>query len=124
MRWKYELASSSMPAAKWISWPPGMPGSGAGPAEPPRAAREVAEAAEAASEHHGQCAWVLTADETVELGVFGPHLSPDARARLGDVAIVAKGRSAFIDPRARNPRLLARHGSLTAAEMHVPLLAV
>ena len=84
----------------------------------------MAEAAEAASEHHGKCAWVLTTDEIVELGVFGPQLSPDARARLGDVAIVAKGRAAFIDPRARNPRLLARHGSLTAAEMHVPLLAV
>ena len=47
-----------------------------------------------------------------------------ARARLGDVALVAKEPVAFEDPADTGPfELIARHGSLTSAEMRVPLLA-
>lgn len=81
-------------------------------------------AAEMAAEHHGDDAWILGVEEVVDRGLFGPRLTGEARARLGDVAIVARGRAAFFDPQLRPPRLLARHGSLTPAEMHVPLLTV
>jgi hypothetical protein len=44
--------------------------------------------------------------------------------RLGDVALVARAPVAFLDPAdTGETRLLARHGSLTTAEMYVPLLA-
>jgi hypothetical protein len=44
--------------------------------------------------------------------------------RLGDVALVPFEPTAFMDPADTGElRLVARHGSLTAAEMTVPLLA-
>jgi hypothetical protein len=45
-------------------------------------------------------------------------------ARLGDVALVARQAVAFLDPAdTGETRLAARHGSLTSAEMYVPLIA-
>lgn len=80
---------------------------------------------DAATEHHGHDAWVLTADQMVESGWFGPKVTDAARARLGDVALVAKGDVAFVDPDDTGPyELIGRHGSLTSAEMLVPLLAL
>ena len=47
-----------------------------------------------------------------------------AAGRLGDVALVAREAVAFDDPADTGPfALVSRHGSLTAAEMLVPLLA-
>ena len=47
-----------------------------------------------------------------------------ALARLGDVALVARRDVAFHDPLDTGPyELVGRHGSLTSAEMLVPLLA-
>lgn len=82
------------------------------------------EALDAASTAHGDHAWVMSVDEIIERGIFGRRVTNEARARLGDVAVIAKDRHAFIDPDARIPSLIGRHGSLTAAEMHVPLLSV
>ncbi|MFN0091786.1 MAG: alkaline phosphatase family protein [Acidimicrobiales bacterium] len=80
--------------------------------------------AEAAHEHHGGQAWVRTRDEIEKEGWFGPRLSPAAAARLGEVALVAKGAYTFDDPADTGPyRLIGRHGSVTSAEMLVPLLA-
>ena len=46
-------------------------------------------------------------------------------ARLGDVALVPHAPIAFLDPADTGETgLAARHGSLTAAEMLVPLLAL
>jgi hypothetical protein len=45
-------------------------------------------------------------------------------ARLGDVALVAREDVAFIEPTDTGPfDLIGRHGSATAAEIRVPLLA-
>jgi hypothetical protein len=45
--------------------------------------------------------------------------------RLGDVALVPHAPIAFLDPADTGETgLVARHGSLTAAEMLVPLLAL
>jgi predicted AlkP superfamily pyrophosphatase or phosphodiesterase len=77
-----------------------------------------------AQAHHGGDAWVLSQDQMVDEGWFGPRVSDAARARLGDVALVAKGTVAFFDPHDSGPfDLVSRHGSLTSAEMRVPLLA-
>jgi hypothetical protein len=80
---------------------------------------------EAAVEHHGDNAWVVTRDEIVTGGWLGPVVTEAARSRLGDVALVARTNAAFHDPQDVGPyELVGRHGSLTPAEMLVPLLAV
>jgi hypothetical protein len=51
-------------------------------------------------------------------------VSDAAAARLGDVALVAREDVAFHDPQDTGPfELVGRHGSLSAAEMLVPLLS-
>jgi predicted AlkP superfamily pyrophosphatase or phosphodiesterase len=79
---------------------------------------------QAAVDAHGERAWVRTRDEVVGEGWFGPRVGADALSRLGDVALVAKGTVAFLDPNDTGPyHLVGRHGSATAAELEVPLLA-
>jgi hypothetical protein len=78
---------------------------------------------EAAREHHGGDAWVVTRDEVVAGGWLGPVVTEVARARLGDVAVLARADIAFHDPQDTGPyELVGRHGSMTSAEMLVPLL--
>jgi predicted AlkP superfamily pyrophosphatase or phosphodiesterase len=78
---------------------------------------------EAAVEHHGNNAWVLSRDELVGAGWLGPVVRDAARTRLGDVALVARDEVAFFDPHDTGPyKLVGRHGSVTSAEMLVPLL--
>lgn len=78
---------------------------------------------QAAVDHHGGHAWVRTRDEVLSEGWFGPKVSDALAARLGDVCLVAKGTVAFNDPADSGPfNLIGRHGSLTRAEMLVPLL--
>ena len=51
-------------------------------------------------------------------------MAPPMAARLGDVALVAYAPVSFHDPADSGPfRLICRHGSLTSAELLVPLLA-
>jgi predicted AlkP superfamily pyrophosphatase or phosphodiesterase len=79
-------------------------------------------AATARELYSGQ-AWVRTRDEAVEEGWFGGKLSDDVAARLGDVVIAPFEPVAFLDPAdIGEVTLRSRHGSLTAAEMWVPLL--
>jgi len=78
----------------------------------------------AATEQHSSEAWVRSREEIVEAGWFGGPLAPHVAARLGDVALVARDAVAFLDPAdTGETRLAARHGSLTPAEMYVPLIA-
>jgi Type I phosphodiesterase / nucleotide pyrophosphatase len=78
----------------------------------------------AATEAHRDLAWVVPVEQVCEEKWFGPRLSRDAAERMGDVALVARAPVAFDDPADSGPfRLICRHGSLTAAEMYVPLLA-
>jgi hypothetical protein len=79
---------------------------------------------EAAARHHGDVAWVVGRDEIVDAGWFGPKVLDQSRERLGDVALVAREDVAFDDPADTGPfDLIARHGSMTSAEVMVPLLA-
>lgn len=78
---------------------------------------------EAARAAHGGQGWVMSADEVVEEGWLGPTVTDQARSRLGDVAVVARGGWAFAHPDDSTPETLkGRHGSVTAAEMLVPVL--
>ena len=79
---------------------------------------------DATQSHHGDCAWVLSQEQMIAEGWFGPVVTDAARSRLGDVALVARGSVSFDDPDDSGPfKLISRHGSLTSAEMLVPLLA-
>lgn len=94
----------------------------------------------AAAEAHGDQAWVITLEEAIDSNWFGPQTSDAARCRLGDVALAAKN-DAWFDERTAEQianqdqqrakdggnrqwrrELVCRHGSLTSAEMLVPLL--
>jgi predicted AlkP superfamily pyrophosphatase or phosphodiesterase len=78
----------------------------------------------AAEEHHHDQAWVRSRAQVVSEGWLGPKVVEAAEARLGDVALVATGTLAFHDPAQSGPfTLVGRHGSLTSAEMWVPLVA-
>ncbi len=77
-----------------------------------------------ATERYGDLAWVRDADQLIEEGWLGGVPGEAVRARLGDVALVPFTPTAFLDPAdTGEQRLVCRHGSLTADEMHVPLLA-
>ena len=76
-----------------------------------------------ASDLHGDVAWVRTKDEMIADGWLGGVPSPEVSGRLGDVALVPFAPTAFLDPADTGElRLKARHGSLTPAEMSIPLL--
>lgn len=75
-------------------------------------------------QRYGHLAWVRTREELVAEGWFGGRPAPEAERRLGDVALVAFEPVAFDDPAdTGETRLVCRHGSLTPAEVLVPLVA-
>lgn len=77
-------------------------------------------------ERVGARAWVLSRDEAVAQGLFGAvleHVMP----RIGEVIVAMRDNFAIVDSRTARPALLALlglHGSLTEAEMAIPLLQV
>ncbi|TKR22738.1 alkaline phosphatase family protein [Cellulomonas hominis] len=74
----------------------------------------------------GGDAVVLTGDDAVAAGLFGP-VSAHVRPLIGDLVVAATGRATVVDSRTQTPaslRLVGVHGSLTPAELRVPLLAV
>jgi hypothetical protein len=76
------------------------------------------------SARYGHLAWVVTRDQVVDEGWLGGRPGPGVLGRLGDVALISREPVAFDDPAdTGEARLVSRHGSLTAAEMRVPLLA-
>jgi hypothetical protein len=78
----------------------------------------------AATDAHADVAWIVSRDQTIDEHWFGPVISPPIQSRLGDVALVAFAPISFDDPSDTGPYpLVCRHGSLTAAEMYVPLIA-
>jgi hypothetical protein len=74
----------------------------------------------------GPAAWVATRQEAVGQGWFGP-VPEEHLERVGDVVVVCRDRyivlASATEPE-RVPRMVAFHGSWTAAEMVIPLLVV
>ncbi|MDZ7673641.1 MAG: alkaline phosphatase family protein [Acidimicrobiales bacterium] len=86
----------------------------------PGRASQLREAAEA----HADTGWILTRDQMIDEGWFGPRVDQSVRNRLGDVALVARDPVAYVDPLDTGPYvLIGRHGSMTEAEMLVPFIA-
>ena len=80
--------------------------------------------AAAAAEAYGDEAWVMTRDEFVDDGWLGPEVRDRVIASVGDVVVAA--HAPVIYPAPDHPGegdLRAHHGSFTADEMLVPLLA-
>jgi hypothetical protein len=78
----------------------------------------------AATEEFGATGWVFTREQLIADGWFGPAVPPEVAARLGDIAAVACEPVSYYDPADTGPfELVCRHGSLTSAEVYVPLVA-
>lgn len=78
----------------------------------------------AAVERYASIAWIVPRERLLAEEWFGRVGDPSVVRRLGDVALVPFGRSSFEDPDDTGAfPLVCRHGSLTRAEMTVPLLA-
>ena len=84
----------------------------------------TAELFDAVQSELGSTGWVRTLEEVIAEGWFGPRVPPPVRARLGDVVVAAHEPVSYHDPDDSGPfELICRHGSLTAEEMLVPLIA-
>jgi predicted AlkP superfamily pyrophosphatase or phosphodiesterase len=84
----------------------------------------TAAVAETACDLYGDISWVMTREQVIDERWLGGVPSETVRARLGDVLLAPHAPTAFLDPADTGElRLRARHGSLTTAEMLVPLLA-
>ncbi|HXW43239.1 MAG TPA: nucleotide pyrophosphatase/phosphodiesterase family protein [Streptosporangiaceae bacterium] len=96
----------------------------------PRARHVYAEPGAAADvlatwrERLGDAAWVVSREEAVDEGWFGP-VDRTVAARLGDVIAAFRGSSAVVATIAepRESALVGMHGSLTQAEQRIPLLS-
>ncbi|HWC35233.1 MAG TPA: alkaline phosphatase family protein [Mycobacteriales bacterium] len=74
----------------------------------------------------GDRAWVITRDEAIKAGLFGPVVTPQAGERIGDVVAISRGGLGIVQ-RKRESRLSAlpgHHGALTDAELLVPLFSL
>lgn len=71
----------------------------------------------------GDRAEVLTRDEAVARGWFGP-IEARVTPRIGDVVVAARGNTGLFSSADFNYEmsLVGLHGSLTPAEMHIPIL--
>lgn len=89
------------------------------------AARGAADhVAAVARDEVGHLAWVVTREQALDEHWFGASMAPYVRSRLGDVALVTYEPVSFWDEDDSGPfELVCRHGSLTSAEVNVPLLA-
>ena len=84
----------------------------------------TAELAETATDLLGTRAWVRTRAQVLDELWLGRGATGSVPGRLGDVVLAARDASAFIDPALPvEVRLRSGHGSLTADEMYVPLVA-
>lgn len=86
----------------------------------PGANQDLLEAAQAA---HSDQSWVRSVEQILDEGWFGHAMQPDIRQRLGDVALLPFEPIGYSDPKDTGLfELVGRHGSLTSAEMYVPLV--
>lgn len=72
----------------------------------------------------GDRAWVVSREDAIAAGWFGDRVADDVRPRIGDVVAAAQ-RSSGLLRRTVEPvesALVGQHGSLTEAELTVPLL--
>ena len=69
--------------------------------------------------------WVMTREEAVTAGLYGPVVADEVLPRIGDVLVAARGSVAYYDDRLvdkKAQRMIGQHGSLTDQERIVPLI--
>ena len=74
----------------------------------------------------GERMWILSRNEALATGWFGPRVDGSFGQRIGDVVAVARGNTGIVW-RSTNPRQAdsaGHHGSVTAAEQLVPFIVV
>ncbi len=72
----------------------------------------------------GHLAWVWSRADLLDGGWFGEGATGSVPGRIGDVVLAAREPVAFVDPTMpKEKKLRSGHGSLTPAEMLVPLVA-
>jgi hypothetical protein len=87
----------------------------------PGRAKELHAAAEAL---HGADAWVFRREQLLDEGWLGPDPVPATYRRVGDVVLAARTAVGFVDPTLPfEIELVSAHGSMTPAEIEVPLVA-
>ncbi|GLY65282.1 alkaline phosphatase family protein [Amycolatopsis taiwanensis] len=74
-------------------------------------------------ETFGDRAWVVTREEAIAAGWFGPAVSERVRPRIGDVLVLARGGFGMLRRQAEpeESALVGQHGSITDAERLIPL---
>ena len=74
----------------------------------------------------GDKMWIVSRDEAIEAGWFGPVVTDQARERIGDVIAAAHAPIGMFQRAIDSGQagLVGHHGSLTPEEMLVPLLVV
>lgn len=82
-----------------------------------------AEALAFIQEHLGDDFWVAPTDRLLDAGIFGPVVWPETRLRLGDLAVMSRGRR-LLWWFPRKPRLTGMHGGLLPEEALVPWMAL
>lgn len=85
---------------------------------------EVDDVAATWEQELGEDALVLTREEAVEAGWFGP-LREGVAGRVGDLVVAMLGQATVLDSALLRPevlRLVGHHGSITDAETAIPLL--
>jgi hypothetical protein len=84
----------------------------------------AAELHAAAEELQGRDAWVFRREQLLDEGWLGPDPVPAVYRRVGDVVLAARTGVGFVDPTLPyEVELVAAHGSITPAEVEVPLVA-
>jgi hypothetical protein len=77
-------------------------------------------------ERLGDRMWIVSRDEAIAAGWFGPRVDERVRERIGDVVAAASGPVGIferaVDP--YQPTLVGHHGSMTPAEQLVPLVEI
>jgi len=75
-------------------------------------------------EAEGHRAWVMSADEAIAAGLYGPVASA-ARSRIADVLVAARSGIAYYDRREASRQaedMIGQHGSMTDDEVRIPLV--
>ena len=84
----------------------------------------AADLAAACEQEYGGTGWVFTRERLFDEGWLGPAASLQVRGRVGDVILAAREPVIYLDPDVpQEATMRSHHGSLTAAEVCVPLLA-
>ena len=73
----------------------------------------------------GHRSWIVSREEAIASGWFGPAVDPEVEPRIGDIIVAARKAVAYYDSRvtSHNGRsMIGQHGSWSQDETNIPLL--